>query len=272
MPIEEREVKMLRTWLLFGIGLLICLVLFLPLLIFILQPPRLLAQIPGAVFFSTMDWGSGQKRIALTLDDGPDPHTTPEILQALAQANIPATFFLIGERAQRHPDLVRQIFAAGHEIGNHSYQEELSLIRGDFPGKLIQTEVVFAQILGAQFEGSQWVRPGGGFYSPQMVEAVRSNPQFKSIVLGSIFPFDTHTQSARFTTGLILQRIHPGAIIVLHDGKGKRESGDGTSRGARAAQVIRAIAPPLRHQGYQFVTLNPLLLPDHRDLESNVRP
>src|SRR5205085_11172613 len=59
--------------------------------------------------------------IALTFDDGPDPEWTPRILETLARRDVPATFFVVGERAKRAPDVVRTIAAAGHDLGNHSW-------------------------------------------------------------------------------------------------------------------------------------------------------
>jgi peptidoglycan/xylan/chitin deacetylase (PgdA/CDA1 family) len=59
--------------------------------------------------------------VALTFDDGPDEHTLPQLLDLLKQENVKATFFLIGERAEKLPELTRRIADEGHEIGNHSY-------------------------------------------------------------------------------------------------------------------------------------------------------
>lgn len=59
--------------------------------------------------------------IALTFDDGPDPESTPRVLDALARLGAPATFFLVGRQAARHPTLVARIVEAGHAIGSHSY-------------------------------------------------------------------------------------------------------------------------------------------------------
>ncbi len=61
------------------------------------------------------------RRVALTFDDGPDPEYTPRVLDLLAREDVPATFFLVGERAARAPDVVRAMAAAGHEIGNHTW-------------------------------------------------------------------------------------------------------------------------------------------------------
>lgn len=242
-----------------GIGMFVVLLILVLIGLIYIQPPAFLAQIPGAIFLSEADWRSGQKRIAITFDDGPDPDTTPQILQVLAEYQIPATFFLIGERALQHPEIVQQIATSGHGIGNHSLVEEFSAFRGDYGSKLSQTEAIFRQILGEQFTGSRWVRPGGGIYTPTLLSIVRSNPQYQGVVLGSIFPFDTHIRSVDFASKFILDRVHPGAIVVLHDAKGKREATADQPRGVRAAQTLRRIVPPLETQGYQFVTLDQLL-------------
>ncbi len=70
---------------------------------------------------------TGSKGVALTFDDGPDPTLTPQILKLLAQHRVRATFCLVGENAQRHPDLVRRIAAAGHTLCNHSWDHSMKL-------------------------------------------------------------------------------------------------------------------------------------------------
>lgn len=224
----------------------------------IFQPPGLLVRIPGAIFLAKQDWKEGHKRLAITLDDGPDPNTTPRILAVLNRHHAPATFFLIGERALANPALVRQIVAEGHEIGNHSFSEELSLCSGNFGDALKRTETVFHRILGPDFKGAIWVRPGGGFYNIRMTEVARSCG-YQAMVLGSLFPLDTHIRSVEFSAGFILSRIHPGAIIILHDSRGKRETYDDRPRGERTAETLDRIIPRLQEQSYQFLTLDHLL-------------
>lgn len=65
--------------------------------------------------------GAVPKTLALTFDDGPDPVWTPKILDVLEREHVPATFFVIGENALEHPQLLRRIVADGSELGNHSY-------------------------------------------------------------------------------------------------------------------------------------------------------
>lgn len=62
-----------------------------------------------------------RKVVALTFDDGPDPVRTPALLDVLAEANAPATFFLLGDAVEMHPDVVTRMAAEGHELGNHTY-------------------------------------------------------------------------------------------------------------------------------------------------------
>jgi peptidoglycan/xylan/chitin deacetylase (PgdA/CDA1 family) len=73
---------------------------------------------PSLLFFRGPQSG---RQLALTFDDGPDPQYTPRILEALRKHGAKATFFLIGERAEQEPALVRQILADGHELANHSH-------------------------------------------------------------------------------------------------------------------------------------------------------
>ena len=61
------------------------------------------------------------KSVCLTFDDGPHPEHTPRLLDRLAELNVPATFFLIGQEAEKYPDIVRRLVAEGHAIGNHTY-------------------------------------------------------------------------------------------------------------------------------------------------------
>src|SRR3954465_12275337 len=70
---------------------------------------------------------TGAPAVGLTFDDGPSPHTTPELLDVLARHRAQATFFLIGERVRAYPELVAAISAAGHEIGNHLMRDEPSV-------------------------------------------------------------------------------------------------------------------------------------------------
>lgn len=76
-------------------------------------------QIQANYFIKSVN--KGKKSVALTFDDGPDPETTPRILEILREKKVKATFFIIGKKAEKYPDLLRQIYEDGHIIANHSY-------------------------------------------------------------------------------------------------------------------------------------------------------
>ena len=97
--------------------------------------------------------------VALSFDDGPHPIFTPQVLDILHQHNAQATFFLIGERALRHPDLIARIKAAGHEVGNHYFTDGSILLHSDadFVAHLEQTEKALGIAAGPKF-----FRPPGG--------------------------------------------------------------------------------------------------------------
>jgi peptidoglycan-N-acetylglucosamine deacetylase len=100
--------------------------------------------------------------VALTFDDGPDPATTPLILAELQRYGARATFFLVAERVEGAEQLVRQLLAAGHELGNHFTQDRASIRLGpsDFARDLAQADAVLTR-----YGPVRWARPGSGWYS-----------------------------------------------------------------------------------------------------------
>ncbi len=86
---------------------------------------------------------TGKNMVALTFDDGPDPETTPLLLELLAQYAVTATFFVIGEKVHKHPGLMREIIAGGHSVGNHSYHHDVLLMLRS--SKKIANEICMGQ-------------------------------------------------------------------------------------------------------------------------------
>ncbi len=99
----------------------------------------------------------------LTIDDGPDPRHTPRVLEILQEAQVKATFFLIGSRARAHSELARRIYLEGHEIGNHTYSHDYDALYGgsatDYVRSLDKAGAAFKQIVGFEPE---LTRPPGG--------------------------------------------------------------------------------------------------------------
>ncbi len=210
------------------------------------QPRSLLsiaANSTGVVFFAS----PSTKAVALTIDDGPYPETTNKILQILAQYQVPATFFLISSRVAGNEEVVTEMVNQGHEIGNHFTQDELSikLSPEEFTADLLTAE----QVLINYTSQLHWLRPGGGWYNRTMVE-IAHNYNYR-VVLGSVFPYDTHIKFSWFAPWHILTHTQPGDIIILHDGK--------KDRGERTVATLEQILPQLQEQGYGFLTLSQLM-------------
>lgn len=157
---------------------------------------------------------SGRKAVALTFDDGPDRPSTPELLTLLAKYNMPATFFITGEKASRHPDLVHEIVRLGHAVGNHSYSHDLFLmLKGR---KTIRREIDDAQRVFLSLGIRPLVfRPPAGIANPLLGmvldEAGLTNVNF------SCRAVDAGNRRLNRLSSKILGAVKPDDIIMLHD-------------------------------------------------------
>jgi peptidoglycan-N-acetylglucosamine deacetylase len=151
--------------------------------------------------------------VALSFDDGPHPTFTPQVLEILEQHNAKATFFLIGERALRHPELVFRIKAAGHEVGNHYFKNGPTLRHSDadFLGYLYRTEKAIGRTGGLRL-----FRPPGGVASPRQLRLAQAHGY--TCVLGSAYPHDPAHPPVWYIRWLIEKNLVPGTIVILHDG------------------------------------------------------
>ena len=98
---------------------------------------------------------TGEPRVALTFDDGPNPNHTPKLLDLLGKRMVRATFFLVGKRVKRHPELARRIVEEGHEIGNHGMHHVPVLL---LPPALVASEARQAGRAGRYPAGSAFLR------------------------------------------------------------------------------------------------------------------
>lgn len=189
------------------------------------------------------------RRVALTFDDGPDPQRTPAVLDLLARQGVRATFFVVGARAEAHPELVRRMVAEGHVVGNHSYTHSWRFpfrSLGRTMEELCRTGEVLHRITGRQ---PRLFRPPFGVTNPTIARAVRRlglDP-----VGWSIRSLDTMGQSPERVAARILRRLHPGAVILLHD------------RCAGSERLVGLLVEGLRSRG-----LEPVTLPELFDIEA----
>lgn len=163
---------------------------------------------------------TNQPAVALTFDDGPDPTYTPQLLRLLEKQDVHATFFLIGRRARRHPELVRAIRDGGHEIGNHG--DHPGPVVGDslraFREGLLRTE----HVLELGDTPVKYYRPGCVFLRPDQRRVAESLGY--QCVLGSAFAFDCFNPPPGYIAWAIRPSLRPGAIVALHDAGGDRSA------------------------------------------------
>ena len=197
--------------------------------------PRVLARIPHE---------PQSKVLSLTFDDGPHPTGTPVLLDLLREFDITATFFLVGERARRWPELVRDILVEGHEIGNHSWSHAdfWKCSKTRLLQELSRCQHELEQISGAPV---RWMRPPYGhvIYTAR-AWARRHN---STIVLWDLLPPDYNPASNLSRLKQVYQRhVRPGSVVCLHDNDASRKI---------TPQFLREIIPEARQTGWNFQRL-----------------
>ncbi len=158
-------------------------------------------------------------QVALTFDDGPDPDSTPSILDLLEKYNAHATFFVTGARAKAHPGLVRAIMDKGHAIGNHSYSHDyFIMLRGE---KRLEKEIAITQDILKSFGALPKVfRPPMGITNPGLGPVLERLGM--ATVNFSCRGFDAGNRRIQHLSEKILRRIQSGGIIMMHDLSPKR--------------------------------------------------
>ncbi|HLA13863.1 MAG TPA: chitin deacetylase family protein [Gemmatimonadaceae bacterium] len=182
--------------------------------------------------------------VALTLDDGPDSTTTPELLKILADNNARATFFLISGNVPGNDTLVQRLVREGHEIGNHFSENEASIALSP---RAFERSFLTADSVLRRFAPVRWVRPGSGHYNKRMVTTFRKHGY--QCALGSVYPFDPQIRVPAFSAWVIRRNVRPGAVIILNDGSYK---------GRNTSKTLRRVLPDLTERGYRVVTLSEL--------------
>lgn len=183
---------------------------------------------------------TGERLIALTIDDAPHPEVTPGILRVLREHRTHATFFIIGSHAEAHPELVESIRSEGHELANHLFTDRMSASLSDeeFLEELKRTDRLI-QPLGSP----RWCRPGSGVITKRIARIIRMNGY--TPVAATAYPMDL-TTGVGLTVRQFLANVRPGAVLVLHDGRPNRK---------RTIEVIEQVLPRLDEMGYRATTL-----------------
>ena len=195
--------------------------------------------------------------VAITIDDGPDPAVTPQVLDLLAEHGACATFFCIGQQVRAHPALVRRAVAAGHSVQNHSLRHRHHFALSG-PAALAR-EIGDAQSLLADVTGHlpHCFRAPAGLRNPLL------DPVLHRLGLHLVSwtrrGFDTRQADPERVATRLLRGLAAGDILLLHDGHARRS--------ASGQPVLLQVLPPLllrlQQQGLHTVTLNTALPPRH---------
>ncbi len=187
--------------------------------------------------------------IALTIDDGPDPVVTPQVLDLLDRHAARATFFCIGEKAERYPDLCREIVRRGHAVENHSqhHHHHFSLMGpGAMARELQAAQDTFTAITGQR---PLFFRAPAGL----------RNPFLDPVLIGlgltlaswSVRGFDTRVGDALRVKNSLMRGLRAGAILLLHDGNSARTQGGHPV----ILEVLPALLESAASAGLRCVTL-----------------
>ncbi|MCJ8013099.1 polysaccharide deacetylase family protein [Paenibacillus sp. KQZ6P-2] len=216
-------------------------------------------------FVITRIWGVGvavqgrtSRQIALTFDDGPDPLYTPKLLDLLKQKGIKATFFVLGSKAERYPELIKRMYLEGHQIGihNHTHLPNWFMSPRHIRDRHVhRTARIIEAITG---ERPTFYRPPWGILNIGDLFTLRKTYR---IVLWSAMGRDWgKEQKSKPLKERIINRLEPGAIIVLHD------SGDTfgamTDAPGRMIASLEEVLEDARIQGYACVRTDELLQQD----------
>ncbi|SMQ14603.1 Peptidoglycan/xylan/chitin deacetylase, PgdA/CDA1 family [Streptomyces sp. Ag82_O1-12] len=185
---------------------------------------------------------AGARGVNITIDDGPDPAWTPEVLRVLRDYGVKATFCMVGTQARAHPDLVKAVVAAGHRLCDHTVSHDVTM---DRKSEAYQSQ----QILDAErmiTKASGGVRPlyyrapGGAFtpYSRQLAASHGMRP------LGwNIDSKDFERPGTEAMVATVKNEISNGPTLLFHDAGGDR---------SQTVAALREVLPWLKEQGYSF--------------------
>jgi peptidoglycan/xylan/chitin deacetylase (PgdA/CDA1 family) len=153
--------------------------------------------------------------IAITFDDGPLPQMTTKVLDILKAHQVKATFFCIGNRVVRHPEILKEVYEQGHIIGNHTFMHGKFfdfLSSAKMREELIQTDRVIQKVIGKK---PNFFRPPYGITNPNLAKAIKAGSY---VTMGwSVRSFDTITTDESKLFNRVTNKLQGGDVILFHD-------------------------------------------------------
>ena len=189
--------------------------------------------------FPSITWRkeNAQNNIWLTFDDGPHPEVTPFILNVLKEEQVKATFFLVGEQMEKHPELLKQIISEGHIVANHSYSHK--------NGWLSNNSTYFNDIEKCQklIPENKLFRPPYGKISPLQIRYLKKNYK---IILWDVLSWDFSLYTTpKKVKESVLKNTVSGSIIVFHNNKKSLKN---------LQPILKEIIQALKQKGFSFST------------------
>lgn len=216
--------------------------------------PTILARFFGLGVLRQLPAGG---RIIITFDDGPDPRYTPRVLEVLRAAGVKACFFVVGEKALKYPELIKEIVAEGHEIGSHGFKHRVSWFIGPV-GTIKEINKSFTAIEEITGFPPVAYRPPWGLFN--LTHWIAGRMVRCKTVLWSFMSWDW---SQKVTPDIILKRIKlnmfDGSILIFHDS----DTAPGSSAGApeKMLRALPEVIYELKQRGYKTTLIKDLQLP-----------
>lgn len=186
--------------------------------------------------------GAETPKIALTFDDGPNPGSTPVLLDGLKERDVKVTFFVIGQNAEKYPDIVKREAGEGHIVGNHTYNhvEITKISEEEARAEIMDTSNLVEQITGWPTE---YMRPPFGAWQKELELGMDVMP-----VLWTVDPLDWTTENEDEIVNKVVTQAKENDIILLHDCY------------KSSVNAALRIIDILQKEGFEFVTVDELLL------------
>ncbi|PWF55135.1 polysaccharide deacetylase [Massilia glaciei] len=191
---------------------------------------------------------TAEKVVALTFDDGPTPRFTQEVLAVLKEKDVKATFFLTGQEVTKNPQEAREIVAAGHELGNHSFTHP-RLILTTYGKVKSEVDTTEAAIRSIGYTGPLTFRPPYG--KKLVVLPYYLSERGITSVMWDVSPEDSSEIGASSDNIIshVADKVRPGSIILLHVMYKSRQA---------SMAAVPGVIDALRKKGYTFVTVSEL--------------
>jgi peptidoglycan-N-acetylglucosamine deacetylase len=201
---------------------------------------------------------TSEKVVALTYDDGPSPYHTNQLLALLERLQVKATFFVVGQKIEENPDIVRCIIEQGHELGNHSYSHPEMIWKK--PG-FIKSEIEKTDQLLCQLGVQQEIHFRSPFGIKFLILPYFLNKMKKKNIMWNVDPQDYQASSPEEISNYVIKNVVPGSIILLHD----FERVDSPT-----IPATELIIEQLQAQGYKFKTVSELIQSGASATESSI--